>query len=227
MEENTENNKKNKRRWLLVLLFLLLFFVFAFFFPGFTSRKSSKISNDTVPNTKITADQQVLSTKIIKCQNTVVTPKVTTELYTYVSGDKTRADYRIGAIAEEDSFMTQILYDGEWVYIWNPSVRYDNNQKTDNPPGLKIKTNAFDYDVDLTQLNEVDPFSEGSVSGDRLCKEWDDVDPVFEIPADIEFTESPETQHKITNDLNKICQTCEQITSSSIKFTCRKNLGCE
>ncbi|OGH11157.1 MAG: hypothetical protein A2857_04090 [Candidatus Levybacteria bacterium RIFCSPHIGHO2_01_FULL_36_15] len=222
--ENTENKKKGSRKWLL-LLFLLLFFLFAFFFSKSSLKTNPKINNNAVPDTKITTSQQEPTAKIIKCQNTIVTPKVTTELFAYVSGNKTKLDYRIGATTEEDSFMTQILYDGQWVYIWNPAIRFDNNQKTTNPPGLKMKTTPFNYEIDLTKLNVVDSLSDGS--GDRLCKEWDDVDPVFEIPSDIEFKESSETQNKIKNDLDKICQTCEQITNSSVNSTCRKNLGCQ
>ena len=208
--------KGNKLLWLL-LLFLLIFLLYRFFSPPVVSRTSSDPANP----------QPTISEQIIKCQNIVVSPRVTTELYTYVSGPKVRADYRIGAITNEDSFKTQIYFDGQWIYLWNPAMRFNNTDPVNNPPGIKIKSSQFDYKIETAELDKVNRFKDGQVSGDRLCTVWDDVDQPFSLPSDIEFIESSELSAKLKGELDRICRICDPINIDTVKSICRQNLSCQ
>lgn len=213
-----EENKKDKKKWWLLLLLLLLLFWW-----WWGNRKGVPVVVVNAPSEQ-TADEK--QEPIVKCQTVVVAPRVTTELFAYTSGKTVRADYRVGAVTDEESFKTQIFYDGEWVYLWNPAMKF-SNEPVVNPPGVKMKTSSFDYKVEQSPLDKVESFQDSGLSGDHLCKAWDDVDPVFELPKDVEFVESTEFATKLKGELDKICKTCEQMKTESVKLTCRKSLGCQ
>lgn len=218
--EDTKENKKGNKKWLVILLLLFLFFVFYFLYRFYSPKPTSNKYTPTATSNLSEPE------KAIKCQTVVVTPKVTTELFTYVSGNKVRADYRVGATSEADSFKTQIYYDGTQVYMWKPPIYYGGT-KPENPKGLKMKVSGYKYDVNLTELGAVERFGSSPLSGDHLCSEWDGVDSVFEVPSDFEFDETNDAQTKITEELNKICQICQGAGTDELKSTCRKNLVCE
>lgn len=212
-----EEKKKDKKKWWLLLLLLLLLF----WWWGNMNRVP--VATVKIPNEKVANENQE---PIVKCQTVVVAPRVTTELFAYTSGNKVRADYRVGAVTDKESFKTQIFYDGEWVYLWNPAMKF-SNEPVVNLPGVKMKIVSFDYKVEQSSLDEVESFQDSGLSGDHLCKVWDDVDPIFELPKDIEFIESSEFATKLKSELEKICKTCEQMKTESARLTCRKNLGCQ
>lgn len=224
-----KEDKKRSKKWLVLLFLLFLFLVFYFLFRFYFSKPGlnkniSTVKLSTKPSVSISNPSE--PEKIIKCQTVVVTPKVTTELFTYVSGNKVRADYRIGANTEEGSFKTQIFYDGAQVHMWKPPAYY-GGPKPENPRGIKMKIPEFKYNINLTELDKVERFGNSPVSGDHLCSEWDGVDSVFEVPSDFELDETTDAQTKIEEELNKICKICEGAGTDDIKTACQKNLVCE
>lgn len=225
-----KEDKRQNRSFLVFLLLLFLFFVFYFLLrpyflkPGFNKNISTS-GTFTKPSIS-TSNPPAETEKVIKCQTVVVTPKVTTELFTYVSGNKVRADYRVGASSEEDSFKTQIFYDEAQVYMWKPPAYY-GGPKPENPRGIKTETPEFKYNINLTEMDMVERFGSSPLSGDHLCSEWDGVDSVFEVPSDFEFDEAGDTRTKISEELGRICQICEGAVTTELKSTCRRNLVCE
>ncbi|MFA6250404.1 MAG: hypothetical protein WC686_02740 [Candidatus Shapirobacteria bacterium] len=226
MEEAKVN--KNSNKWLVLLFILFLLFTYRFVYKSPTQTKLSRpdISQiSPVTQTKLVNTDQSTPQKTIKCQSVVVGSKSTTELFTYISGNKVRADYRIGATTEEDSSKIQILYLDGQLYLWKPPIYY-GGPKPDNPPGDKMTLSDFEFDVDVSKLGVVQRFGNTPLSGDHLCSEWDDVDPVFEVPSDFKFEETADINSKIAGELKKICQTCDGAGSEDVRSTCRKNLVC-
>jgi len=181
MEENKKSGKKKLVILLLLLLFLLLMFylLFRFIFSKPAKLNLSPTKSVSV-ETQVSDDKPSEPEEIIKCQSVVVAPKTTIELFTYTSGKKILADYRIGATTNEDSFKIQILYDGEWVYLWKPPINFGQEPKPENPPGLKMKIQDFNYDVNLTEIGSVERFGKSPLSGDHVCNQWDGLDSVFD-----------------------------------------------
>lgn len=159
---------------------------------------------------------------IIKCQNVVVTPQITTELFTYVSGKKIRMDYRMSATTEEKSGNHQVFYDGAWLYIWDRGVN-------DLAPvdGLKSRVGSFAINSDTGTLGEVKAFKNGQMSGDRMCNIWDDVDPVFEVPKNVTFVESTDAMKIWQDRLNAVCEICGKVPDDEAPSVCQKNLSCK
>lgn len=217
-----------KRNIFVILLAFLLFF--GFYFTFFRNRVSSDKETATKSNTEnvtelkpSTADSDKGAPRdIIKCQNVVVTPQITTELFTYVSGKKVRMDYRMSATSEEKSGNHQALYDGEWVYIWDRGVN-------DLAPadGLKTRVGSFVINSDIGILGEVKAFKNGNMSGDRMCNKWDDVDPVFEVPKNVTFTESIDTEKIWRERLDAVCTICGKVSDEEAPSVCQKNLSCK
>lgn len=217
---------KNKKIFIIFILFLI-FISFYFFFIFFkkSSSSSKNPQEQKIPkNYESTITPTNLPQKIIKCQNVVVTPETTVELFTYQSGNKVRYDYRVSARTDEESFTSQILFNDQSLYFWNPSKRYTGNEV--NPPGIKTNKTTLKSDIKIDNLDEIIRFGTSGFSGDRLCKEWDDIDPVFEVPLDVTFNESPDTLNRVQENVIKICKVCENSNDESLKTICKKNLGC-
>lgn len=214
---------KNKK---LILIFILLLFLFLIVVVYIKLKGNTNNINNAVNQAQSVKNTPVVPAEIIKCQNVVVTGGTTVELFTYTSGRKVRADYRVSTTKEETSYTTQIFYDGEFAYLWNPARKYDPTEKVENPPGMKIKETTSGLKIDQTELDKVEEFSGGGISGDRLCKKWDDVDPVFELPKDTQFNESPDTNKQIQESINKVCKICEPVLDQDTKASCMKNLSC-
>ncbi|MFA5828702.1 MAG: hypothetical protein WC841_05090 [Candidatus Shapirobacteria bacterium] len=226
--EDTKENKKNPK-WLIIFLLLFLLLALYFLYKSFFSKKVTPpetIQKSPATETKLADTDEIKPQKIIKCQSVVISPKSTIELFTYMSGDKIRADYRISATSEENSFKTQIFYDGGQVYVWNPPIYY-GGPKPENPSGQKMKLSDFRFNVDISELGVLKRFGSAPLSGDHLCSDWDDVDPVFEVPFDFQFVDSADINSTITDELKRICQICEGAGSDDLKSTCRKNLVCD
>lgn len=221
--------QKHRRQYLLILFFIFLIFLLFSFYKFFVSKSSviNPISSPTNTQINTANNNPAKSERIIKCQTVVVAPKSTTELFTYQSGIQFRADYRVGATTNEASFKTQIYYDGNYLYLWQPPLNFGDEPKPTNPPGLKIKLSKFDYKINFSELGQVIRFGSSPLSGDHLCREWDDVDPVFELPSDFTFIEDVDAVNKIKTELAKICQVCEGAVSDDAKSACRQNLVCE
>lgn len=221
---------KNKKLLFLLLLLLLIVIFILFYFFLFSNKSElqnqGKKFSDSESQTATDTNAKTEPEEIIKCQNVVVTPGKTVELFTYVSGKTMKADYRVAARTEEEAVNSQILYDGEWLYVWSNPNRYDTVTKVENPPGLKMKTSAFELKIPSFVKGQVERFGAGQFSGDRLCNDWDDVDPVFEVPSDFVFNETADTAKKVQGDIANICTVCEKSVDETAKTSCRQNLGC-
>jgi hypothetical protein len=221
-------NKKGRKKWLLLLLLLLFFLVLFWVYRSFVTKPDqNKPDNAGVPPASIQVSDKGPSEpeKIIKCQSVVVALKATTELFTYIAGNKVMADYRVGATSNEESFKVQILNDNGQVYMWEPPI-YFGGPKPENPRGFKMKAPDFKYDVNVTTEDTVERFGKSPLSGDHVCYEWDGTDSVFQIPSDFEFDESEDIKIKVSEKLSRVCQVCEAASSEDIRAACRKNLVC-
>ncbi|KKT72513.1 MAG: hypothetical protein UW68_C0035G0003 [Candidatus Collierbacteria bacterium GW2011_GWB1_44_6] len=209
---------------MLLLLLLLFFLVLFWVYRSFVTRPDKTV----VTPASIQVSDKGLSEpeKIIKCQSVVVALKATTELFTYIAGNKVMADYRIGATSNEESFKVQILNNNGQVYMWEPPI-YFGGPKPENPRGLKAKAPDFKYDVNLTTEDTVERFGKSPLSGDHVCYEWDGTDSVFQVPSDFEFDESEDIKLKVREKLSRVCQVCETASSEEIRAACRKNLVCD
>ena len=213
--------RKSKKVFLFVLI-LLLIFLFIF------SRRALSPTKNQQPITKNSPSptpSQVFSSTT-KCQNVVVSAGETVELFTYQSGNFTRFDYRVAAMTEEKAINLQVFSDGQWLYVWNQPHRYNKDDVIVNPPGKKIKLSSPPLVIATSTLDEVKRISGSNISGDRLCYPWDDLDPVFKVPADFTFEDSNETTQKIKEDLSKICQICSKTSNETAASACRTNLSC-
>lgn len=216
-----------KRNIFIILLLLLLFCFFYFLYSSYNVSKNRR--KVETPNTVDVTESSDLSVNtgadvpqnIIKCQNVVITPQLTTQLFTYVSGKKIRMDYRISATTEEKSGNHQAFYDGEWLYIWDRGVN-------DLAPvdGMKTRIESFKINSDTGTLGEVKAFKSGQMSGDRMCNTWDDVDPVFEVPQNVTFTESKDTEKIWAERLEAVCAICGKVPDEEAPSVCQKNFSC-
>lgn len=200
----------------VILVLLMLFF--------YRRAKAPAPPSSSSPQPSVA--EQVSNSPITKCQNVVVTPGATVELFTYVSDSQTRYDYRVAARSEEESINLQVLSTGGYLYVWNVPHRYTNDT-VPNPPGKKIKLTAAPLKQTISPLDQVVRFGAAGFSGDKLCSIWDDVDPVFEVPPAVEFVEGEDTTQKLAEDLTQICQICAQSTDDQLASTCRQNLSCQ
>src|SRR3989339_254595 len=82
----------------------------------------------------------------------------------------------------------------------------------------------FDYRVAAT--TEEKALNLQVLSDGQWFYVWDDVDPVFKVPADFTFEDSNETSQKIKEDLAKICQVCAKTSNATAASACRTNLSC-
>lgn len=208
----------NRRRGIIIGIILVLLMLF------FYRRAKAPAPPSSSPQPS--AAEVVSNSPITKCQNVVVTPGTTVELFTYVSDTQTRYDYRVAARSEEESLNLQVLITGGYLYIWNTPHRYTNDP-VPYPPGKKIKLSAAPLQQTISPLDQVVRFGAAGFSGDKLCSIWDDVDPVFEVPPAVEFAEGEDTTQKLTDDLAKICQVCTKSTDDQLASTCRQNLSCQ
>lgn len=196
------------------------------FFISKPTKSNSDISN-TIPTKTQNSEAKISQPeKIIKCQNVLISPEVTTELFTYKSGKYVLADYRVNATSNEKSFKIQILSDGEWVYMWKPPLNFGQDPKPENPPGIKTKIKDFNLNINLTELGSIQRFGKSPLSGDHLCSEWDGLSSIFDLPTDFIFNESQETD-SIKAELSKICQICNISGGEESASVCRKNLACD
>ena len=101
----------------------------------------------------------------------------------YVSGNKTRGDYKLGMV-DATEVTTHDIVDGEWVYMWSS---LDSN-------GTKIKIEEMKR---LTKAGaNVDATAEGAeesagalvdMSHEFTCVKWSVDESKFEVPSDIDF----------------------------------------
>ena len=211
--------RKSKKVFLLVLI-LLLIFLFIF------SRRALSPNKTALSNVTPTPAPSQVSESTTKCQNVVVSAGETVELFTYQSGQFIRFDYRVAATTEEKALNLQVLSDGQWLYVWNQPHRYNKDDVVVNPPGKKVRLSSLPLSITTSPPDEVQRISGPNISGDRLCYVWDDVDPVFKVPADFTFEDSNETSQKIKEDLAKICQVCAKTSNATAASACRTNLSC-
>ncbi|KKU46230.1 MAG: hypothetical protein UX62_C0016G0005 [Microgenomates group bacterium GW2011_GWA2_46_7] len=210
----------NHRRGIVIGVILVLLFLFYYI------RSLSPITKEIPPRPSPSAEESVQNSPITKCQNVVVSPGTTVELFTYQSDSQTRYDYRVAAMSEEDAINLQVLTTGGYLYVWNQPHRYTNDP-VPNPPGKKIKLAEFPFANTISALDQVIRFGASGFSGDKLCTLWDDVDPVFEVPRLVDFVEGDDTTQKLADDLAKICQICAKTPDDRLASTCRQNLSCQ
>lgn len=213
------NKDRKKSIFLIICLLLLAMFLFS------SCNKKTSTDKPPTPNEPKKLVATPTPAEIIKCQNVVVTAGETVELFTYQSDKLVRFDYRVAARSEEKAINLQVLSDGEWLHAWNQPHRY-NNDPVVNPPGKKVKLTSQPLKIIQTKIDEIVRLSGPNLSGDKLCKVWDDVDPVFQVPTDFEFTETDKVNQMIQNDLEKICQVCTKTTDEKVASVCRQNLSC-
>jgi len=228
-------NNKNKSKKIIILIILLLPLAIIFFaWKALAPTLNTTNSNTSTANTKLTPTPQIEEEKItqeepeqiIKCQRIVVSPTKTIELFAYFSGRKIKLDYRIAAATEADAKKTQILYDGDTLYAWNPPFNY-GGEKPANPDGLKGKTADFKVNIDTSVLDEVKRFSAPPYSGDFMCKIWDEGDYVFDLPDDFKFNETTDINTKVEQEIGQLCDVCAALQDATQQSECKQNLGCE
>lgn len=210
----------NRRRGIIIGIILVLLFLF------FYRRNSLPTPTVSSPAPTPYTKESVNDSVVTKCQNVVVTPGTTVELFTYQSDTQTRFDYRVAASSEEEALNLQALYTGGYLYVWNVPPRYTNDP-VPNPPGKKVSLAKTPLSITNTKLDEVVRFGASGFSGDKLCTVWDDVDPVFEVPESFDFVEGADTTQKLEEDLAKICQVCNKSLDDELVSTCRQNLSCQ
>lgn len=209
----------NRRRGIVIGIILVLLMLFLY-----RQAKAPGPSSSAPRSSPVLVATSTPAT-ITKCQNVVVTPGTTVELFTYRSDDQTRFDYRVAAMSEEESINLQVLAIGGYLYVWNTPHRYTNDP-VPNSSGYKTKLGEFPLSQTITPLDQVVRFGASSFSGDKLCSIWDDVDPVFDVPTNVDFTVSDDTTQKLADDLAKICGICAKTTDDQLASTCRQNLSC-
>jgi len=212
---------ENRRRGIIIGIILVLLFLFFFM----RRAKAPTLPNSSPSPTPSTQEISPAST-ITKCQNVVVTPGNTVELFTYQADGQTRLDYRIAARSEEESLNLQVLYVNNYLYVWNQPHRYTNDP-VPSPPGKRLKISQLPLTSTISTLDQVERFGASGFSGDKLCTIWDGVDPVFEVPKDVDFVEGDDTTQKLSDDLAKICQVCAKTEDDKLASTCRQNLSCQ
>ena len=220
------HNVKKKRRRLRILL--LIFIVVLGVFSLVRTRQLNSVGTIPLPTTSPSeaADQADSSKPIITCQNTVITGKTTTELYTYTSESKFRADYRIKTNDNQVHYSSQIYFDGGNIYSWNPTVIFDPQKDTVNTSGFFKRAVTFHFDTGSSTLNTITRFNDSGVSGVRVCKDFAPPEPVFQLPFNIQFMETPEYLKEIRANIRGICKPCTGIRDTKAADTCRQFLGC-
>ena len=210
----------NRRRGIIIGIILVLLMLF------FYRRARSPSLPLSTPPVSPPVATPAKTAVITKCQNVVVTPGTTVELFTYQTDEQTRYDYRVAAMSEEEAINLQVLSTGGYLYVWNQPHRYSNDP-VPNSPGKKLKLAKSPLSNTLSPLDQVIRFGASGFSGDKLCSVWDDVDPVFQVPQTVDFVEGDDTTQKLTDDLAKICQICAKSKDDQLATTCRQNLSCQ
>lgn len=210
----------NRRRGIVIGLILVLLMLF------FYRRAHAPSLSPSAPPSSPSLVEPANNAPITKCQNVVVSPGTTVELFTYQTDKQTRYDYRVAAMSEEEVINLQVLSTGGYLYVWNVPHRYTSDP-VPNPPGKKIKLAEFPLANTISPLDQVIRFGASGFSGDKLCSLWDDVDPVFKVPQLVDFVEGDDTTQKLSEDLAKICQICAKTKDDQLAATCRQNLSCQ
>lgn len=208
----------NRRRGIVIGIILVLLMLFYY--------RMVKAPAPTPPSVHPSPSVTVSNSPITKCQNVVVTPGTTVELFTYHSDNQTRFDYRVAARSEEEALNLQVLSTGGYLYVWNIPPRYTNDP-IPNSPGNRLKLNKFPLEQTITALDQVIRFGTGSFSGDKLCTIWDGTDSVFEVPKTVDFAQGDNTIQKLSEYLGKICGICAKSNDDQMARTCRQNLSCQ
>lgn len=208
----------NRRRGIVIGIILVLLMLFFY--------RLVKAPAPTLPSPRPSPSMLVSNSVITKCQNVVVTPGTTVELFTYHSDNQTRFDYRVAARSEEEAVNFQVLSTGNYLYVWDVPPRYTNDP-VPNSPGYKLKLAEFPLVQTVTTQDQVIRFGAASFSGDKLCTIWDGTDSVFEVPKTVDFAEGDGTIQKLNEYLAKICRVCAQSNDDQLALTCRQNLSCQ
>lgn len=185
------------------------------------AKKSQPVNQNKIQNNNI----QNIEEKIIKCQNVIVTTKKTVELFTYSSGKKLFAEYRISSSDEGESYTYKILFDNINLYVWRSTGEGIENDI--NAFAYQNKLVNLSFNIDISKLDEIRRFGTGGLdgfSGDRICYESDDI-YIFDIPKKIVFTEYIDIQNKMDEEKNKIIKICDLALTDSDKQTCQTFLG--
>lgn len=140
--------------------------------------------------------------KSVKCSYSMDTDGNKMDGISYVSGEKVRGDFNVTG-PEDMKVESHMISDGQWAYIWSSAM----------PQGFKMKMTDME-----TQDSKV-PTENTSLATlqkkfDYKCENWTSDNSVFDVPADVTFT-----------DFNK-CSACELIKDTEGKETCKKQLGC-
>lgn len=208
----------NRRRGIVIGIILVLLMLFFY--------RLVKAPSPTPPSVRTSPSATVSDSAITKCQNVVVTPATTVELFTYHSDGQTRFDYRVATRSEEEALNLQVLSTGGYLYVWDVPPRYTNDP-IPNSPGYKLKLAEFPLVQTVTTQDQVIRFGTAGFSGDKLCTIWEGTDSVFEVPKTVDFAESDDTTQELSEYLAKICKICAGSSDNQLVSTCRQNLSCQ
>lgn len=208
----------NRRRGIVIGIILVLLMLF---FYGLV-----KAPSPTPPSVRPSPSATVSDSPVTKCQNVVVTPTTTVELFTYHSDGQTRFDYRVAARSEDEVVNLQVLSTGGYLYVWDVPPRYTNDPLP-NSSGYKLKLAEFPLVQTVTTTDQVIRFGAAGFSGDKLCTIWDGTDSVFEVPKTVNFAQGDDTTQKLSEYLAKICKICAQSSDDQLALTCQQNLSCQ
>lgn len=133
----------------------------------------------------------------------------------YVSGNKMNGNFKTtldGKITEAN-----VLHDGEYSYIWEPSGKN----------GIKMK---IDPQVEATKAEENQSF-DWNQEINYKCDEWSGDDSKFTAPSNIEFTDLSQMLNKAsptgtkTDTQQGSNSLCDQIPDAAAKAECLKALS--
>lgn len=127
----------------------------------------------------------VTSGKKMKCVYKIENEGKSTEIVSYMQGDKYRSEIDMGAIK------TRSVFDGDVMYSWTEGQKQGMKMTMDCMESLGGETAAGDNKEEEIALKDGDDFVESLKDAQNLsCEDADDID--FSIPSDIEFTDQCE-----------------------------------
>lgn len=130
----------------------------------------------------------------------------------YVAGAKVRGDFTFKS--EETQMQTSMIQDGEYMYMWNGSQ--GTKMSIDSVPSAS-PTASTQQTADLDSEVDMD------------CSNWSVDESMFEVPADVKFTDMSAMMEKMQEQTQKMPKTdssaCDSIADPQTKAACVSALG--
>ncbi len=141
-----------------------------------------------------------------------------TEGKIYVSGQRLRGDFTLTntEVGDMDSF---IIKDGDTYYTWNSMTPGQGTKFTITP------------DMEEAEQNEAMQVLPQETDVEYSCLPWVVKSSLFEPPQEISFTDATkqleEVQEKTQQQLDVLCENCNQLPPGEAQDQCKATLGCQ